>query len=80
MRLNTRFSEVYNFDVQTHLSCAEFLKDSPDVTCLIVDFQMPGLNGFDFLAELRQRGSKVPTIMITVPAALGIEWLAWSSA
>ena len=26
---------------------------------------MPGLNGLDFMSELRKRGSQVPTIMIT---------------
>jgi two-component system, LuxR family, response regulator FixJ len=63
---STRFLlEAYDLDVRTYLSGAEFLRDSPDVACLIVDYQMLGLNGFDLISELRQRGSRVPAIMIT---------------
>ena len=63
---STRFLlGVYDLDVRTYLSGAEFLSDSRDVACLIVDYQMLGLNGFDLISELRQRGSRVPAIMIT---------------
>jgi two-component system, LuxR family, response regulator FixJ len=65
--------EAYDLDVRTYLSGAEFLRDSPDVACLIVDYQMPGLNGFDLISELRQRGSRVPTIMITATRAPMVE-------
>jgi two-component system, LuxR family, response regulator FixJ len=37
--------EVYYFNVLTYLSGADFLRESPDVACLIVDYQMPGLDG-----------------------------------
>jgi two-component system, LuxR family, response regulator FixJ len=57
--------EVYGLNVLTYLSGTDFLRASPDVACLIVDYQMPGLNGLEFVSELRKRGSKVPTIMIT---------------
>lgn len=57
--------EANNLDVQTYLSGADFLRENPDVACVIVDYQMPGLNGLDFMSELRQRGSKLPAIMIT---------------
>jgi len=63
---STRFLlEAYDLDVRTYLSGAEFLRDSPDVACLIVDYHMPSLNGFDLISELRQRGNRVPAIMIT---------------
>ncbi len=63
---STRFLlEAYNLDVQTYLSGADFLRENPAVACVIVDYQMPGLNGLDFMSELRQRGSTVPAIMIT---------------
>ena len=63
---STRFLlEANNLDVQTYLSGTDFLRENPAVACVIVDYQMPGLNGLDFMSELRQRGSTVPAIMIT---------------
>jgi two-component system, LuxR family, response regulator FixJ len=63
---STRFLlEANNFDVQTYRSGADFLRENPAVACVIVDCQMPGLNGLDFMSELRQRGSTFPAIMIT---------------
>jgi two-component system, LuxR family, response regulator FixJ len=63
---STRFLlEANNLDVQTYLSGADFLRENPDVACVIIDYQMPGLNGLDFMSELRQRGSTLPAIMIT---------------
>jgi FixJ family two-component response regulator len=57
--------ETYDFEVITYLSGADFLRDNPDIACLIVDYQLPGLNGLEFVAELRRRGSLVPAIVIT---------------
>jgi two-component system response regulator FixJ len=57
--------EVHGFDVLTYQSGADFLRDAPDVACLIVDYHMPGLNGLEFVAELQKRGRNVPVIMIT---------------
>jgi two-component system, LuxR family, response regulator FixJ len=63
---STRFLlEAYDFGVRTYQSGAEFLDEDPDIACLIVDYQMPGLNGLDFVSELRRRGRNVPAIMIT---------------
>jgi two-component system, LuxR family, response regulator FixJ len=63
---STRFLlEAHDFGVRTYQSGADFLDDDPDVVCIIVDYQMPGLNGLDLVSELQKRGSKVPTIMIT---------------
>jgi two-component system, LuxR family, response regulator FixJ len=63
---STRFLlEANSLDVQTYLSGADFLRENPDVSCVIVDYQMPGLNGLDLMSELRQRGSTLPAIMIT---------------
>jgi two-component system response regulator FixJ len=57
--------EAYGLQVQTYQSATEFLRGDPDIDCLIIDHLMPGLNGLDFMSELRKRGSQVPTIMIT---------------
>jgi FixJ family two-component response regulator len=39
---STRFLlEAYDFEVRTYLSGADFLRDNPDIACLIVDYQLP---------------------------------------
>ncbi len=63
---STRFLlETHDFEVATYLSGSDFLRDSPDVACVIVDYQMPRLNGFELVSQLRMSGSLVPIIMIT---------------
>ena len=43
---STRFLlETHGFDARTYLSGAEFFRDNPDIACLTVDYQLPGLNG-----------------------------------
>jgi two-component system response regulator FixJ len=49
------------------------LRDNPDIACLIVDYRLPGLNGLEFVSELRTRGSLVPAIMISATADPVIE-------
>jgi FixJ family two-component response regulator len=62
---STRFLlETYDFDVHTYQSGAEFLRDSPVIACLIVDYHMPGLNGLELVSELRRRGDSVPYIIL----------------
>jgi two-component system, LuxR family, response regulator FixJ len=68
--------ETHGFEARAYRSGTEFLRDNPEVGCLIVDHHMPGLNGLDFMSELRQRGSKVPTIMITATRSPGVKRLA----
>ena len=71
---STRFLlETYDFEVRTYLSGADFLRDNPDIACLIVDYQLPGLNGLEFVSELRRRGSLVPAIMITATTGPAVE-------
>ncbi len=65
--------EAYDLDVQTYLSGADFLRENPAVACVIVDYRMPGLNGLDFVSELRRRGSTVPAIMITATSDPAVE-------
>jgi two-component system response regulator FixJ len=63
---STRFLlKAHDFDVQTYQSGANFLNEKPDIACMIVDYDMPGLDGFELVSELRKRGSQVPIIMIT---------------
>jgi len=77
---STRFLlETHGFEVLSYESAAEFLSNSPAIACLIVDYQMPGLNGLEFVSELRAHRNLVPTVMITattdptVAAELGIK-------
>lgn len=65
--------EAYDFDVRTYQSGADFLRDNPDIACLVVDYRMPGLNGLDFMSELRGRGNNVPAIMITATTDTSVE-------
>jgi FixJ family two-component response regulator len=71
---STRFLlETYDFEVRTYLSGTDFLRDNPDIACLIVDYQLPGLNGLELVSELRTRGSPVPAIMITATSDPAVE-------
>ena len=80
---STRFLlEIYDFAVLTYRGGPDFLTEDPDVACLIVDYQMPGMSGLEFLSELRKGGNEVPAIMMTATvspvlqhqaAALGVK-------
>ena len=65
--------QVFDVEVRTYQSGADFLRDNPKVACLILDYNMPALNGFDVISELRKRGVELPTIMITALGDLTIE-------
>lgn len=58
-------SEGYR--VSTFLSPSEFLSQTDYLTpsCLIVDLNMPGFDGFDVSLHLTERGFSIPTIFLT---------------
>ncbi|CAK6501250.1 Response regulator protein TmoT (plasmid) [Pantoea sp. Nvir] len=58
-------SEGYR--VSTFLSPSDFLNQTDYLTpsCLIVDLNMPGLDGFDVSLHLTERGFSIPTIFLT---------------
>jgi FixJ family two-component response regulator len=63
----SRLLRSRNFHVHTYGSGQEFLASlaagPPD--CLIVDFQMPEMNGLELQQHLLSDGNKIPTILIT---------------
>ncbi len=58
---------VEGYDVRVHASGGEFLAAPPvdGRVCLIIDQVMPGMTGIEVLRELRRRGERPPTILIS---------------
>jgi two-component system response regulator FixJ len=59
--------DVAGYDVVTFDSAQNFLNriDGQAISCLVVDQHMPNTTGLELLAELRQRGVGLPTVLIT---------------
>ncbi|ARN80518.1 response regulator FixJ [Methylocystis bryophila] len=53
--------------VQTHDSASEFLDrvDSDNTACVVTDVCMPGMDGIELLAKLRELGLVFPVIVLT---------------
>jgi two-component system, LuxR family, response regulator FixJ len=65
--------ETHGLDARTYQNAKDFFSEVPEVDCIIVDYQMPGLTGLDFIAELRKQGSLVPSVMITATTDPAVE-------
>jgi FixJ family two-component response regulator len=52
---------------ETYTSAEEFLRSGlqPDVGCLVLDIQMPGMTGLDLLVHLATSGVTLPVIIMT---------------
>jgi len=64
--------EIEGFSVRLYPTGAELLndKDMPESGCLVTDYHLPGMNGLDLLARLRERNIRWPAILImTHPSA-----------
>lgn len=46
--------------------------DLPRAKCVILDYSMPGMDGFEVMAELGARDCRVPVILITSRATAGL--------
>lgn len=59
--------ESIDLPVETFSSANEFLEahDPARPGCLVVDIRMPGMSGLELQAQLNERDSKVPIIVIT---------------
>ncbi|HXU99173.1 MAG TPA: response regulator [Caulobacteraceae bacterium] len=61
--------EVDGFDVRAYPDAESLLADPPFHTrgCLVLDYQLPGINGLQLLKILRSRGVALPAVLITTP-------------
>ncbi len=59
--------EAAGFAVRAYASGEAFLAGSfsADRACLLLDFNLPGMNGLAVLDQLRQRQSSLPVILIS---------------
>jgi FixJ family two-component response regulator len=68
VRNSLKFSlEIEGFAVRSYASAADLL-DAPrleDCACYIIDQKMPGMNGLDLIARLRERHISAPAILVT---------------
>ena len=68
VRNSLKFSlEIEGFAVSVYASGRELLQEHSlsNFSCLVLDQYMPGLNGLDLAAKLRERQLSVPVILIT---------------
>jgi FixJ family two-component response regulator len=59
--------ESLGYSTVTFTSAEHFLQSGviAHTTCMIIDVQMPGLNGLELQETLRSRGHRTPVIIIT---------------
>ena len=73
LRNSLKFAlEIEGFSVRLYPTGAELLdeKDIPESGCLVTDYHLPGMNGLDLLARLRERNIRFPAIlMASYPSA-----------
>ncbi len=43
-------------------------KDNPDTGLILSDWNMPNMNGYDFLLKFREANREVPVVMVTTEA------------
>jgi FixJ family two-component response regulator len=69
----TRLLKTSAMNVSAYASCIELLtsleKDHPD--CLVLDLQMPGMNGLDVMNYLSHAGIRFPIVVITAHDEIG---------
>ena len=59
--------EVEGFAVRVYPTGSDLLQeqDMPEAGCVVTDYHLPGMNGLELLARLRERKVKLPAILIT---------------
>jgi FixJ family two-component response regulator len=66
-RAARRLIKSYGFAVETFASAEDFLASGrlDETACLVLDVQMPGLNGLELQSRLIADGYRIPIIFIT---------------
>src|SRR5258708_6813919 len=66
-RTTTFLIESFGFRAAAFESAEKFLQSGQlhDTSCLIVDVQMPGMNGLELQSELAAAGYSIPIIFVT---------------
>ena len=66
-RAARRLIKSYGFPVENFASADDFLASGrlSETACLVLDVQMPGLNGLELQSRLVAEGHQVPIIFIT---------------
>jgi FixJ family two-component response regulator len=66
-RTTTFLIESFGFRAAAFESAENFLKSGQlhDTSCLIVDVQMPGMNGLELQSELAAAGCDIPIVFMT---------------
>ncbi|MDM0011671.1 response regulator [Variovorax sp. J22P168] len=62
-----RLLNAAGFKTEAYASAEALLADgrAAFAACLVSDYKLPGMSGLDLLSELRTRGFKPPTIVVT---------------
>src|SRR5271166_4756152 len=71
VRSSLKFAlEVEGFEVLAYSSAHELLNDDslPTASCLVTDYHMPGMNGLELVAQLRDR--RVPIRIVPEPVEI----------
>jgi FixJ family two-component response regulator len=66
-RAARRLIKSFGFAVESFASAEDFLTSGrlPQTACLVLDVQMPGLNGLELQSRLISEGHQVPIVFIT---------------
>jgi two-component system response regulator FixJ len=82
VRSSLKFAlEVEGFAVRVYPTGSDLLNEEemPESGCLVTDYNLPGMNGLDLLARLRERKVSLPAILITTHPSAAVRSRAASA-